>query len=494
MSISVYNSLSRQKETFESIIPGYVGVYVCGPTVYGDPHLGHARSAIVFDIVHRYLKFVGNKVRFVRNVTDVGHLENDADEGEDKIAKKARLEQIEPMEVAHYYTLRYRKYMDELNCLSPSIEPQATGHIMEQIDLVKEILAEGLAYETNGSVYFDVETYSKNNNYGELSGKVLEDLMAGSRTLDGQDEKKSPVDFALWKKATDQHIMKWESPWSVGYPGWHLECTAMSTKYLGKQFDIHGGGMDLQFPHHEAEIAQSRAAHKQQPAKYWLHNNMLTINGQKMSKSLGNFITLEDLFSGEHDILEQAYDTMTVRFFVLQAHYRSTIDFSNSALQAAEKGYKKLSAATKFIKESDFKGKGESAGEWDQKIEQHVGLLYDFMNDDFNTARALASMFELSSVIFNMETGLVKPGDVLADSINKLREAFVGFFEDVMGFKIGEGTDGGALNNAMNVLIKLRNQARTDKNFQLSDIIRDELAAEGILLKDGKDGTSFEIK
>jgi cysteinyl-tRNA synthetase len=339
--LKLYNTLSRTKEQFQPIKPPFVGMYVCGPTVYGDAHLGHARPAVVFDVLHRYLLHLHYKVRYVRNVTDVGHLEQDADEGEDKIAKKARLEKLEPMEIAQYFTNAYRRDISILNVLAPSIEPQASGHIPEQIAMVEEILRKGLAYEVGGSVYFDVEKYAKTEHYGKLSGRVIEDLLSGTRDLDGQGEKRSPLDFALWKKAAPEHIMRWESPWSEGFPGWHLECSAMSAKYLGEHFDIHGGGMDLLFPHHECEIAQSKTCHGHEPAKYWVHNNMITINGQKMGKSLGNFITLQELFSGSHAILERPYSPMTLRFFILQAHYRSTLDFSNEALLAASKGYKK---------------------------------------------------------------------------------------------------------------------------------------------------------
>jgi len=494
MPLSIYNSISRKKEEFKPLVPGNVGMYVCGPTVYGDPHLGHSRSAVVFDVVYRYLLYLGNKVRFVRNVTDVGHLENDADSGEDKIAKKARLEQLEPMEIAHHYTLRYRDYLRDMNCLPPNIEPQATGHIMDQIDLVQKILDAGLAYEVNGSVYFDVVKYAEKEEYGELSGKVLEDLMGGTRELDSQEEKRNSVDFALWKKATPEHIMKWESPWSVGYPGWHLECTAMSTKYLGERFDIHGGGMDLQFPHHEAEIAQSKAAYCQGPANYWIHNNMLTINGQKMSKSAGNFITLEELFAGNHAMLEQAYNPMAVRFFILQSHYRSTMDFSNEALKAGEKGFKKLGAATKFLKETDFKGAASQRTELDQQIEDGLAQMKAFMDDDFNTARVIASMFDLSGIAFEIQAQKLGADEVSNDVFQLLRKEFVGMFEEVLGLKLQSGEDTGSLDSAMDVLINLRNQARADKNFELSDAIRDQLAEKGIVLKDGKGGTSFEIQ
>ncbi|MFR9594256.1 MAG: cysteine--tRNA ligase, partial [Rikenellaceae bacterium] len=348
-SLFLYNTLTRKKEEFVPLNPKHVGMYVCGPTVYGDPHLGHARPAVTFDLMFRYLQSLGYKVRYVRNITDVGHLEHDADEGEDKIAKKARLEELEPMEIAHYYTERYGAAMRELNVLSPSIEPHASGHIIEQIEFVEKILEAGFAYESNGSIYFDVESYNKKHNYGKLSGRNLDDILTNTRELDGQSEKRKSVDFALWKKAAPEHIMKWSSPWGEGFPGWHMECSAMSTKYLGEQFDIHGGGMDLMFPHHECEIAQSTAALGHDSANYWVHNNMITINGQKMGKSLGNFITLEELFGGTHKILEQAYSPMTIRFFVLQAHYRSTLDFSNDALQAAQKGLDRLMKAVEAL-------------------------------------------------------------------------------------------------------------------------------------------------
>src|SRR5690554_2446614 len=367
--IKIYNTLSRQKETFEPLTPPFVGMYVCGPTVYGDAHLGHSRAAITFDIVFRYLTYLGYKVRYVRNITDVGHLEADSDDGEDKIAKKAKLDQLEPMEVAQNYTDSYHRDMDALNTLRPSIEPRATGHIPEQIKLVSDILDEGLAYEVNGSVYFDVLKYNEDHEYGKLSGRVVEELMSGHRELEGQSEKRNPIDFALWKKAPAEHLMQWESPWGLGFPGWHLECTAMSSKYLGSQFDIHGGGMDLLFPHHECEIAQGNACNHVDPAKYWMHNNMITINGQKMGKSLGNFITLQQLFTGDHPLLEQAYSPMTIRYFILTAHYRSTLDFSNSALQAAQKGYKKIINGLRIAKKLTYVPDGQTAVD-PQQLEQ----------------------------------------------------------------------------------------------------------------------------
>jgi cysteinyl-tRNA synthetase len=394
-TLFLYNTLSRAKELFEPLNPPFTGMYVCGPTVYGDPHLGHARPAITFDVVFRYLLHLGYKVRYVRNITDVGHLVADADEGEDKIAKKARVEQLEPMEVAQYYADRYFLCMDALNVKRPSIEPRASGHIIEQITMVQQILDAGYAYKVNGSVYFDVEKYSKNYEYGQLSGRVLDDLLSNTRALDGQDEKRHPADFALWKKAQPEHIMRWPSPWSDGFPGWHLECSAMSAKYLGLPFDIHGGGMDLLFPHHESEIAQSQIAHHHAPAKYWMHNNMITINGQKMGKSLGNFITLEEFFTGSHKELTQAYSPMTIRFFILTAHYRSTLDFSNEALQAADKGLKRLMAGyeTLLTLVGDEKFIPRPQGEVSE-VRALMESCYAAMNDDFNTPILIASLFE----------------------------------------------------------------------------------------------------
>ncbi len=410
-NLKIYNTLSRKKEKFEPINSPFVGLYVCGPTVYGDAHLGHARPAVTFDTVIRFLNHQGYKVRFVRNITDVGHLQGDADEGEDKIAKKAKLEQLEPMEVAQQYTDNYHRDMLALNTIKPSIEPRATGHIPEQIALVQEILKEGFAYEVDGSVYFDVLKYNETNQYGKLSGRVLEELMSGSRNLEGQGEKRNAVDFALWKKASTEHLMKWESPWGQGFPGWHLECTAMSAKYLGKQFDIHGGGMDLMFPHHECEIAQGKAGHGKDPVKYWMHNNMITINGQKMGKSLGNFITLHELFSGKHDLLEQAYSPMTIRYFILTAHYRSTLDFSNEALQAAQKGYKKIFNGLKIAKNLVYPDNiaVELQEEQIKQVDQSINYAYRAMDDDFNTAQAIGHLFNLLkkiNSIFQLLTAL----------------------------------------------------------------------------------------
>jgi len=399
MNLTIFNTLTGKKEEFKPLNPPSVGLYVCGPTVYGDPHLGHARPAITFDLLFRLLKYSGYKVRYVRNITDVGHMESDADEGEDKIAKKARLEQLEPMEVVQHYTIRYHDAMRLLNVLPPSIEPRASGHIIEQIELVKRILQNGYAYESNGSIYFDVEKYHKKYNYGKLSGRVIEDMMSGNRELEGQDEKRNSIDFALWKRATPEHIMRWPSPWGDGFPGWHVECSAMSTKYLGEPFDIHGGGMDLLFPHHESEIAQSVAAGGKEAVRYWMHNNMITINGQKMGKSLGNFITLEELFTGNHKMLDEAYSPMTIRFFILQAHYRSTLDFSNEALQAAGKGLNRLMAAFKLI--DRIKPSDKSTVDVNDLSERAFAALYD----DMNSPIAIAVLFDWVRIINSAAEG-----------------------------------------------------------------------------------------
>jgi len=485
--VNLYNTLSRTKEVFQPAHPPFVGIYVCGPTVYGDAHLGHARPAITFDLVFRYLKHIGYKVRYVRNITDVGHLENDADEGEDKIAKKAKLDQLEPMEVVQYFTTRYHHDMESLNVLSPSIEPHASGHIIEQIQLIEQILKNGFAYIVNGSVYFDVVKYNSIYHYGKLSGRVLEDLIANTRELEGQDEKHNAVDFALWKKAQPEHIMRWPSPWSDGFPGWHLECSAMSAKYLGNRFDIHGGGMDLMFPHHESEIAQSVAAHNIEPAHYWMHNNMITINGQKMGKSLGNFITLEQLFTGNHPALTQAYAPMTIRFFILQAHYRSTLDFSNEALQAAEKGLERLLRAHALIK--DLKAVDHS----DSNILQIKQNCYQAMNDDFNSPIVIANLFEGVRVINSVYN---KQECITSEDINILKATFDSFISEVLGLKdeqTGNISDE-KLDGLMNLVIELRKNARTNKDFATSDKIRNELTNLGIALKDTRDGTTWEIE
>lgn len=483
----VYNTLSRKKEDFEPLNPPFVGMYVCGPTVYGDAHLGHARAALTFDTVFRFLQFLGYKVRYVRNITDVGHLENDSDAGEDKIAKKARLEQLEPMEVAQYYTKRYLDAMDAMNVLRPSIQPTATGHIMEQIDIVKILLEKGYAYESNGSVYFDVNKYNNDTHkYGILSNRVIDEMIANTRELDGQSEKRNPADFALWKKASPEHIMRWASPWSVGFPGWHLECTAMSRKYLGERFDIHGGGLDLLFPHHESEIAQSVCAFGCEPAKYWLHNNMITIGGQKMGKSLGNFITLNEFFEGKHPKLDKAYSPMTIRFFVLQAHYRSTLDFSNEALSAAEKGMKKLFEAQKNIDALPTSDK--SSVDFPALFDKCV----EAMCDDFNTPMVIAHLFEITRLI-NLVAD--KKETITEADKQALKENFAIVFNDILGMK-NEQADNSMhiVDSLMQVILSLRKEARANKDWAKSDMIRDELAKAGIVIKDGKDGASWTME
>ena len=486
--LTLYNTLDRRKETFEPINPPHVGMYVCGPTVYGDPHLGHARPAVTFDLLFRYLRSLGYKVRYVRNVTDVGHLEHDADDGEDKISKKARLEQLEPMEVAHYYTERYHRAMDELNVLSPSIEPCASGHIIEQIAMVKEILDNGFAYESNGSVYFDVEKYNRKYSYGRLSGRNLDDILTNTRELDGQGDKRNPFDFALWKKAAPEHIMRWPSPWSDGFPGWHMECSAMSTKYLGQRFDIHGGGMDLMFPHHECEIAQSTAALGHDSAKYWIHNNMITINGQKMGKSLGNFITLEELFTGNHKLLTQAYSPMTIRFFVLQAHYRSTLDFSNEALQAAEKGLDRLMKAVEAL---DKIKPSEQSTVDPAELETRCR---EALDDDLNSPMAISALFDWVRIINQLVEGQQR---ITAADLEKLREIVRRYVFDILGLRDEKAASAGGkdlVTPLVNMLLDLRQAAKTEKNWALSDKIRDELTAIGIRVKDRKDGCDWEIE
>ncbi|KAF0204256.1 MAG: cysteinyl-tRNA [Bacteroidetes bacterium] len=482
----LYNTLSRKKEVFEPINAPHVGMYVCGPTVYGDGHLGHARPAITFDLVFRYLKHLGYKVRYVRNITDVGHLENDADAGEDKIAKKARLEQLEPMEVVQYFTERYHKNMEQLNVLSPSIEPRASGHIIEQMSMIDSIFESGMAYESNGSVYFDVEKYNKQYHYGKLSGRVLEDLMTNTRDLEGQDEKRNPFDFALWKRAQPEHIMRWPSRWSDGFPGWHLECSAMSARYLGETFDIHGGGMDLLFPHHESEIAQSVAANHTEPVKYWMHNNMITINGQKMGKSLGNFITLNEFFSGDHKSLAQAYSPMTIRFFILQAQYRSTLDFSNEALQGAEKGLIRLMNA--WLTLDKLKASEKSTAE----VASVRNSCYEAMNDDFNSPMVIASLFEAVRIINSVNDG--KESLSVAD-LQSLRETFNTFMGDILGLKHEEAASAGneTVENLMGLILDLRKNAKSAKDFATADKIRDELAKSGIAVKDTKDGATWTL-
>ncbi|MDE7426319.1 MAG: cysteine--tRNA ligase [Muribaculaceae bacterium] len=485
-NLSIYNSLSRNKEVFVPEHAPMVGMYVCGPTVYGDGHLGHARPAITFDIVFRYLTHLGYKVRYVRNITDVGHLEHDADDGEDKIAKKARLDQLEPMEVVQYYLNRYHHAMDALNVLPPSIEPHASGHIIEQIEYIKKIMDAGYAYESNGSVYFDVPRFNADYGYGRLSGRNVDELLSATRSLDGQEEKRNPADFALWKKASPEHIMRWPSPWSDGFPGWHLECSTMSEKYLGTTFDIHGGGMDLKFPHHECEIAQSVAHNGAHAVRYWMHNNMITINGKKMGKSLGNFITLDEFFTGKHELLSQPYSPMTIRFFILQAHYRGTVDFSNEALQGAEKalnrmldGYRRL----KSLKPSET-GTVDLTG-----IEERC---YAALDDDFNTPVLIAELFDVCRIINQINDG---HATATAEQLEQLRHIMDTFLVDILGIRVEaeSGADLKPYEGAVNLLLDIRKEAKGRKDWATSDLIRNRLADLGFNVKDTKDGFEWSL-
>ena len=489
MSLKIYNSYSRQKEVFEPITPGHVGMYVCGPTVSGESHLGHARPYITFDVLYRYLTHLGNKVRYVRNITDAGHFEEEGREAEDKISKKAILEKLEPMELVQKYTNLYHWAMKEFNCIEPSIEPTATGHIVEQINMIEKIVSEGYAYENKGSVYFDVKKYAANYDYGKLSGRVLEDLLETTRELDGQEEKRDLADFALWKSAAPEHIMRWKSPWGEGFPGWHIECSAMATKYLGTEFDIHGGGMDLQFPHHESEIAQSTICNHRSPVKYWMHNNMITINGRKMGKSYNNVIKLTELFSGDHPLLSQAFHPMTVRFFILQSHYRSTLDFSSQALAASEKALKRLWEAYDNLQKLEA---GPNFSERDEALETKLntwlGELETFMNDDMGTPRMLANMFEMAPIINSLKDGLLKPGALSAATLQLMKDKFKVYLEDVMGLKAVSDTSNEKFNAVMQLLIDIRKEAKGKKDFATSDKIRNQLADAGILLKDEKGG------
>ncbi len=485
----IYNTLARRKEEFIPINPPYAGMYVCGPTVYGDAHLGHARPAITFDLLFRYLKHIGYKVRYVRNITDVGHLENDADEGEDKIAKKARLEQLEPMEVVQFYLNRYHKAMEALNVLPPSIEPHASGHIIEQIEYIKKILEHGYAYVSEGSVYFDVEKYNKDHHYGKLSGRNIEELLGTTRALDGQSEKRNTFDFALWKKASPEHIMRWPSPWSDGFPGWHLECSTMGTKYLGETFDIHGGGMDLLFPHHECEIAQSVAAQGHESVHYWMHNNMITINGQKMGKSLGNFITLEQFFTGDHPLLTQVYSPMTIRFFILQAQYRSTLDFGNDALQAAEKAWQRLAEGWCNL------SKIEPSAETTVDVKGLREKCYEAMNDDLNTPIVISHLFDGVRAINTILSG---NATITAADLDDLRGTFSTFLFDILGLRLDEAEAGGAalepFEKAVDLLLDVRRDAKGKKDWATSDFIRDKLGEIGFEIKDTKEGTEWKLK
>lgn len=485
----LYNSLSREKEKFEPLNPPFVGLYVCGPTVSGESHLGHARPYITFDVVYRWLMHLGYKVRYVRNITDAGHFEEEGRAAQDKVAEKAKLEKLEPMELVHKYTNLFHWGMQQFNTLPPAIEPTATGHIVEQLDMIQDIMKKGYAYEVNGSVYFDVPKYAKEYPYGKLSGRVLEDLLENTRELEGQEEKRNAADFALWKKAADGHIMRWTSPWGPGFPGWHIECSAMSAKYLGETFDIHGGGMDLQFPHHESEIAQSTIAHGCVPVRYWMHNNMITINGRKMGKSYNNVIKLTELFSGDHPELQQAYHPMVVRFYILQTHYRSTLDFSNEALQASERGLRRLWDAFEVLKKLTPPNGQGSMPELEEKVNALCAECESFMNDDFNTARVIANLFELAPVINGIKGGQI-PADALSSATYEtMRQTFQTYVVEILGLQPLETAVSNKLDEVLQVLINLRTQSRARKDFATSDAIRDELAAAGIQLKDEKDGT-----
>lgn len=488
--LTIYNTLNRKKELFVPLHAPHVGMYVCGPTVYGDPHLGHARPAITFDLLFRYLTHIGYKVRYVRNITDVGHLEHDADEGEDKIAKKARLEQLEPMEVVQFYTNRYHKAMEALNVLPPSIEPHASGHIIEQIEYIKRILDDGYAYESDGSVYFDVLKYNRDYHYGKLSGRNVEELLNTTRALDGQSEKRNACDFALWKKAAPEHIMRWPSPWSDGFPGWHLECSTMGEKYLGEVFDVHGGGMDLMFPHHECEIAQSVAHNGHETVRYWMHNNMITINGQKMGKSLGNFITLEQFFTGSHEKLDQAYSPMTIRFFILQAHYRGTVDFSNEALKAAEKAYDRMIDGWRRLQE--LRPSEKSSVE----LPDFRKKCADAMNDDLNTPIVIAELFEACRIINSVNDG---KATLTQSDIDELKDLFTTYLVDILGIRtdIAAGGDTQVLEpfeKAVDLLLQIRKESKEKKDWATSDLIRNRLAEIGFDVKDTKDGFEWSLR
>ncbi len=488
--LQIYNTRSRRKEAFVPVNPGHVGMYVCGPTVYGDPHLGHARPAITFDLVFRYLRHLGYKVRYVRNITDVGHLEHDADDGEDKIAKKAKLEQLEPMEVAQYYTNRYHQAMEMLNVLPPSIEPHATGHIIEQEQLVQQILDNGYAYESHGSVYFDVNKYDRDHGYGVLSGRNLEDVVNNSRSLDGVGEKRQQVDFALWKHAQPEHIMHWPSPWGEGFPGWHCECTAMGRKYLGAHFDIHGGGLDLIFPHHECEIAQAVASQGDEMVKYWMHNNMITINGKKMGKSLNNFITLEEFFTGSHELLAEAYSPMTIRFFILQAHYRSTVDFSNEALQASRRGLERLTEGMAQLDSIVAREDGDVTTEWVESLRQKC---YAAMDDDFNSPVVISHLFDACRTVNRLADGQAA---ITPAALTALREVFHTFANDLLGLRTEGEADAAreeAFGKAVDLLLSVRQASKERKDWATSDKIRNELAALGFEVKDTKTGATWRL-
>jgi cysteinyl-tRNA synthetase len=495
MPLVIYNSNSRQKEIFEPITPGHVGMYVCGPTVSGESHLGHARPYITFDVVYRYLTHKGYRVRYVRNITDAGHFEEEGREAEDKVSTKAVLEKLEPMELVQKYTNLFHWAMLEFNNIEPSIEPTATGHIVEQIEMIKSIMAAGYAYEINGSVYFDVKKYAAGNDYGKLSGRVIEDLLETTRELEGQEEKRDKADFALWKAAAPEHIMRWASPWGEGYPGWHIECSAMATKYLGAQFDIHGGGMDLQFPHHESEIAQSTICNHQAPVKYWMHNNMITINGRKMGKSYNNVIKLTELFSGNHPLLTQPFHPMVVRFFILQSHYRSPLDFGSEALVASEKALKRLWDAYEHLnKISPPSADNAGDDDMDAKVKKWVNEFEEFMDDDFSSAKVIANMFELAPIINSMKSGQIPVSSLSAGTFQLLQQQFKVYLEDIFGLKVISVSGNEVLKGVMELLIDIRREARAKKDFATSDKIRNQLAELGVVMKDEKDGTvSWEV-
>ncbi len=497
-TLHIYNSLSRTKEPFESLVPGRVGMYVCGPTVSGESHLGHARPYITFDVVYRYLQQLGYQVRYVRNITDAGHFEEEGRDATDKIAERSKLERLEPMELVSKYTRLYHWAMEQFNTIPPSVEPTATGHIVEQIEMIRQLIDAGYAYAKNGSVYFDVKKYAASHDYGKLSGRIIEDLLETTRELDGQEEKRDRADFALWKAAAPEHIMRWPSPWGVGYPGWHIECSAMATKYLGAQFDIHGGGMDLLFPHHESEIAQSTICNQVAPVRYWMHNNMITINGRKMGKSYNNVIKLTELFAGDHPELTQAYHPMTVRFFILQSHYRSTLDFSNDALQAAEKGLKRLWDAYEGLSAANWTATLTHTEAGDAGLDANVNRLLneipEFVNDDFNTAKALANLFELVSTLNSVKDGLIGVAALSPATVSRLKLELKVWLEDVFGLMGVTEADNEKMQGVMDLLIEIRKEAKTRKDFITSDKIRDQLIALGIQLKDEKGGgTSWSV-
>jgi cysteinyl-tRNA synthetase len=496
--LKIYNSYIRDKEEFKPLVEGHVGMYVCGPTVSGESHLGHARPYITFDVVYRYLVYLGYKVRYVRNITDAGHFEEEGREAEDKISKKAQIEKLEPMELVQKYTNLFHWAMNEFNCIPPSIEPTATGHIVEQINMIEKIMEEGYAYEMNGSVYFDVKKYAEKYEYGKLSGRVIDDLLETTRDLEGQEEKRNKTDFALWKAAPPEHIMRWKSPWGEGFPGWHIECSAMSAKYLGMQFDIHGGGMDLQFPHHESEIAQSTICNHTSPVRYWIHNNMITLNGRKMGKSYNNVIKLTELFSGDHPLLEKGYSPMAVRFFILQTHYRSTLDFGNDALQAAEKGLKRLMEAYEWLQETKFddakndnnisEADSDLNETADEKVKRLLAEMDEFMNDDFSTAKVLANMFELVPVINSIKDKVAGAEKLSTETFQFLQQKMKTFVEDIFGLKSEGGKGDAKLKGVIDILLDLRKEARARKDWMTSDKIRNQLLDLGVVVKDEKDG------